>query len=173
MKRTAQIIMPLIALLVFSCSTTVQILNPQELKGKKVGVQLLNVSNLNLPKKSKTGTDTLCSCISQSATNAIYPFLQQSGFIAVPLNLSPKANILEAVEKADSLQLDYVLSGTGIIRFTGTDPFMEQLTIKLISVKTGDIKLSGYFTGSPVRSIPAMERIGKKIVKKMNDASAH
>lgn len=168
MKNISGLLAILFFTSILSCTTTVQILNPKELKGKRVGVQLINISNLNLPRKQKTGTDTLCSCISQSATNAIYPFLQQSGFIAVPLSMNLKANNFELAKLSDSLKLDYVLSGTGIVRFTGTDPFMQELTIKLINVKSGDVKLSGYFSGSPVRPIPAMKRIGKKIVKKMN-----
>ncbi|MCX6206021.1 MAG: hypothetical protein NTZ19_07200 [Bacteroidetes bacterium] len=148
-----------------SCSTRVQIQDANEFKGKRVGVQLINISNLNLPKKQKTGTDTICACISQSTTDAIYPFLQQSGLTVIPLNLSSKANIFEVVHTADSLKLDYVFVGTGIVNFEGSSPFMHELTVKLIKVKTGEAKLSGSFTGAGVGPVKAMSRIGKKMVK--------
>lgn len=161
-------ILAIICFSIFGCSTKIQIQNAKEWQGKKVAVHLINISNLNLPRKQKTGTDTICTCLSQSTTDAIYPFLQQSGFTVVPLNLNSKANILEVVYKADSLKLDYVLVGNGIINFTGNTPFMSQLTIKLINVKTGDVKLSGYFSGPSVTPVQAMARIGRKMVKKLN-----
>lgn len=155
----------IICISLLSCSTRVQIQDAKELKRKRVGVQLISISNLNLPKKQKTGTDTLCACISQSTTDAIYPFLQQSGLTVIPLNLSSKANIFEVVYKADSLKLDYVFVGNGIVNFTGSTPFMGQLTVTLIKVKTGEAKLSGYFSGPSVSPVQAMARIGKKMVK--------
>jgi hypothetical protein len=168
MKTVLQLLLAITCFSIIGCSTVLQIQNAKELKGKKVGVQLITISNINLPKKQKTGTDTICICISQSATDAIYPFLQQSGFTVVPLNLNSKANILEVVDKADSLKLDYVLVGNGMINFTGSTPFMHELTIKLVNVKTGEAKISGYFSGPSVTPVQAMARIGKKIVQKLN-----
>ena len=152
---------------VIGCTTNLEMQSAKELKGKRIGVQLISIKNTNLPRKKLTGTDTICTCISQSATEAMYPFLQQAGFVVVPLSVGEKTSIYKSVQVADSLKLDYILSGNGIVEFTGSSPFMHQLTVNAINVKTGAVQFSGSFSGAAVSPVQAAARIGKQIVKKM------
>lgn len=162
-------ILPLIISIIFlftGCATTVFIQAPEKLKGKKIGVGVINISQLKKSKNINT-TDTLCLCIAQATVNAFYPSLQKAGFKVISMPETDAKDINKIIRVADSLKVDYVLLGTGIVDIIGHSSFMEKLTIKMVDIKTAESPLSGSFSGSGVGSVKAAQRIGKLIVRKM------
>ena len=156
-----------VAFIFTACSTTVYIQSPEKLKGKRVAVGVITISQLK-KSKNKPTEDTLCSCLAQSTVNAFYPSLQKAGFTVVSFPTIDANDLSGIIKAADSLRVDYILFGTGIVDIVGHSSFMDKLTIKLVDVKTAESPLSGSFSGSGVGVIKAAGRIGDLIVRKMN-----
>ena len=70
---------------------------------------------------------------------------------------------------SDSAKVDYILTGIGRVSIIGKrkDTFMEQLTIQLQEMNTGEIVSSASFSGTSIRPVKAAGKIGEELVKKM------
>jgi len=68
---------------------------------------------------------------------------------------------------ADSVKVDYILTGVGIVQMQGKTPFMHQLTIQLQDMHTGEIVASASFSGVATRPVKAAGKIGEQLVKKI------
>lgn len=151
--------------LISACSTQSYLTDAQKLKGKRVAVAQIVMETER--RKDRVKTDTLCHCIAESAAEAFYPYLQQMNMtvIRLPLTGKPMENSIEHL--SDSLQLDYIVVGKGIVQFVGKTSFMQNLTLQLVDVKTQEIRASGTFTGTSVSPVGAAMRIGKKMVHRI------
>ena len=150
-----------------SCSTTnVTVQKPSAFKNKKIAVANIEVTAVK--KSNRKSTDTVCACTAQSIQQAFLPHLQQAGFTVINIPINQSTDILEAVKIAESLQVDYVLAGAGQVDIVGKSTFMEQLTVKIMSTKTGEVLMSGSFTGTSIRPVNAANKIGEEMVKKIN-----
>ena len=144
-----------------ACSTSTYIKDAKQLKNKRVAVaEIMLDSYLS---KDKVKTDTLCTCIATSASEAIYPYLQKAGLTVIKLPLSGKLSSANVEKLADSLRLDYVVVGKGIVQFVGKSAFMRSLTLQIVNVKTLEVSASGTFSGPSVTPAGAAARIGKKL----------
>ncbi|HEV8080829.1 MAG TPA: hypothetical protein VGP43_08960 [Chitinophagaceae bacterium] len=68
---------------------------------------------------------------------------------------------------ADSAKVDYILTGIGEVHIIGTSTFMEQLTIQLQDMNSGEIAASASFSGTSTRPVKAAGKIGEQLIKKM------
>jgi len=68
---------------------------------------------------------------------------------------------------ADSAKVDYILTGVGIVQQQGKSTFMEQLTIQLQDMHTGEIVTSASFSGVATRPVKAAGKIGGQLIKKI------
>jgi hypothetical protein len=166
LPRTNIIVLLLIAFFVAGCSSTkVAIPNANELKGKRIGIGAIDIT---AAKKSKHhSTDTVCACTQQSTQQALMPYLQEAGFKVLNLSAQSSLDFSQSMRAADSLHLDYVLTGVGLVDIVGSSTFMQQLTVKVLSVNTREIVLSGSFTGTSIRPVKAAGKLGEQIAKKM------
>ena len=157
---------PLVFLLVISvsCSTKTYLSKPGSLAGKRIALEIINIAR---QKGGKTiYTDSVCVCISQTIAETIYPYLQKAGASIITIPTEQKINESRIYAIADSLHIDYLLSGTGSVERTGKTDFVRELNIKLVSVPTKEIILTGSFSGFSVLPSGAADRIGKKILQK-------
>jgi len=158
----------LISLLLFySCSTSkAYVQNPLELKGKKIGIGSFEIG---AAKKGKgvDSNDTVCVCVGQSVTEALSPYLQQSGMRVVNLSNNAKMDVSEAYSRADSLGADYILFGSGIIHYYGKSTYADELTIKLVNTKTREVVLTASYTGGVASPVKAAGKMGEKILQQM------
>ncbi len=144
-----------------ACSTSTYIKDANQLKNKRVAVAEIVLDTDR--SKDKVKTDTLCTCIAASASEAIYPYLQKAGLIVIKLPLSGKLSSVNVEKLADSLRLDYVVVGKGIVQFVGKTAFMHSLVLQIVNVKTLEVAASGTFSGPSVTPAGAAARIGKKL----------
>ncbi len=70
---------------------------------------------------------------------------------------------------ADSAKVDYILTGIGLVDIIGKakTAYMEQLTIQLQDMKTGEISASASFSGVSIRPVKAAAKIGEQLIKKL------
>lgn len=151
-------------LLLTSCSSSVAVQNNTTVKGKKIGIGKFTMLPEN--KKNKPSTDTVCVCVGQRIGNALIPYLQEAGFTVVMLPLPDKTNHFQTMMVADSMHVDYILSGAGTVSIQGNNTYVHELTAKAIT-ESGEVILSGSFSGAGVGAVKAAGRIGKKWVQKM------
>jgi hypothetical protein len=162
MKRN-NFLLILLSILSGSCSTQAYLIKPGSLAGKRIA--LGNIDITRMQKKRMIQNDTVCACIKQTVGEKLYPYLQKAGAIIVDLTNEQRTNETRINQAIDSLQVDYVLSGTGFVQRTGSSDFMEQLTLKVIAVKTKEVIATGSFGGPSVTPGGAADRIGKKMLK--------
>lgn len=154
-------------IILYSCSTSkAYVQKPQELKGKKIGIGNFEIGTAKKGKGVESN-DTVCLCIGQSIASVLTPYLQQSGMGVVNLSGNQKIDFSEAYEKADSLQLDYILFGSGIIHYYGKSTFADELTIKLVNVKTREVILTASCNSGYVSPAKAAKKMGEKILQQM------
>lgn len=146
-------------------STNVSIKNTLQPNGKKIGVGGIKLT----PERSKGNTDTVCICTAQSTEQALIPYLQQAGFNVIKLPINERGNNKEIMRIADSAKVDYILTGIGVVDIVGKSKtaFMEQLTIQLQDMHTGEIVTSASFSGMATRPVKAAGKIGEQLVKKI------
>ncbi len=150
-----------------SCSSTnVSVNNTLHSKGKSVGIGGIKIS---AQKKTKPNTDTVCICTAQSTEQALIPYLQKAGFTVINLAINDRTNSREIMRIADSAKVDYILTGIGLVDIVGKTKtaFMEQLTIQIQDMKTGEIAASASFSGVSIRPVKAAAKIGEQLIKKL------
>jgi hypothetical protein len=158
----------LILLIIFitGCSSSkVSVKNSLQAKGKKIGIGPIKITAQK--KSNKQNTDTVCICTAQSTEKAFIPYLQQAGFSVIDLPINDRTNNREIMRVADSAKVDYILTGLGVVHIIGTSTFMEQLTIQLQDMYSGEIAASASFSGSSTRPVKAAGKIGEQLIKKM------
>jgi|GEM_PF-5100532 len=159
MNRIVAIIL-LCSAFAFGCATKVWVKNPSQLKGKKIGVVGLNLFH------EKTQEPLIN--LSQTVTEGLYPYLHEAGFSVVNFKINEIVKEEDAFKIGDSLNVDYVLVGSGAVGFTLGDPFIHDFAIKLINIKTREVELMGTFSGAGVEPIGVARKVGKKIVKRIS-----
>jgi hypothetical protein len=83
----------IISILLYSCAPTiVNVQNPQELKGKKIGIAYFNLVE-NYKGKRMQPSDTICTCVSEFIVNNLTPYLKQSGMEVVSLSELKKTEL--------------------------------------------------------------------------------
>ncbi|MES2372026.1 MAG: hypothetical protein V4557_05560 [Bacteroidota bacterium] len=152
----------LLFILLNGCATKAFLAQPVSLTGKRIAVGVIDIS------RDKSGTtiynDTVCSCISQTVGETLYPYFQKMGAVILKIPYEQRTSEARIHKIADSLQVDYLISGTGLVNRTGKTDFMHQLTINLISRQTQEVFLTGSFSGPGVYPAGAANRVGKKIL---------
>jgi hypothetical protein len=166
MKKQLLILLA-ISSIIAGCSTSATVQSSGNLKGKRIGIGAINISFDKMPKKFIPNDSTYYG-MSESVKALFIPYLQQAGFNVVDLKVNHKANMAEATRVADSLKIDYVFSGAGLVQVTGKSFFMHKLNVRLTNTNTNEIPMTGSFSGAGVFFEGAVERIGKEMVKKMN-----
>jgi hypothetical protein len=155
--------------LLHACSTTAHVNSNLHLKGKRIGIGDIKLSTgLN---NSKNKVDTLCDCIVSTFSSSMNPFFQNAGFVVIDIpgsrkNMSPS----EMKRLTDSLQLDYILVGQGLLDVVGKKHaayFMNHLSIQIIDLKTREIIVTGDFSGTSVSIDGSIKRICKKLNKRL------
>jgi hypothetical protein len=156
----------ILIIFLYSCSSTnVSVKNNLPVSGKKIGIGGIKLS----ADRARVNTDTVCICTAQSTEQALIPYLQQAGFNVIKLPINERGNNREIMRIADSAKVDYILTGIGLVHIIGKkkDTFMEQLTIQVQDMHTGEIVSSASFSGTSVRPVKAAGKIGEQLVKKM------
>lgn len=152
--------------IIAGCSTGATVQSSGKLKGKTIGMVPISVSFEKKPKKFNL-SDSLYAAIAQSTKEALIPYLQQAGFKVIDLPLAYNASMDEAIKAAEASKAEYIFTGAGMADATGKSLFMHKLNVRLISLTTSEIAISGSFSGAGVFINGAAERVGKQIVKKM------
>jgi hypothetical protein len=148
-----------------SCSTKVFLGKPINLSGKRIAVGLIELAR---NEKGKTiQKDSICVCTGVTVGTTIASYLQKTGAVVIHIPYDEKTSEMRIYQIADSSQVDYLLTGTGLLHRTGKTDFMEKLNIQLVAVKTREVLMSGSFSGLGVYPEGAAERLGKKMVKKI------
>ncbi len=163
-SRMKTVIILIVLLVVLnSCSTKAYLPNPVNLANKRIAVGIIDVGR---EQKGKTiYNDTVCACIAKTVGETLYPYLQKKGAVIVTIPYEEKTSETRVYTIADSLQVDYLLTGTGHVNRTGKTDFMHQLNIKLVSVRSKEVVLTGSFSGPGVYPAGAAERVGKKMLR--------
>src|ERR1700710_398133 len=110
----------LVAVQIFcmACSTKVYINDHTSVAGKRIAIGEIRLDAY--ASKNKQKVDTLCDCVASAMKNAMYPFFQQAGFAIVELPFTPKKlKGLDILNMVDSMKLDYVMTGIGIVEVMG------------------------------------------------------
>jgi hypothetical protein len=161
MKTTISGIVFLLVLLC-GCSTQAYQSNPNLFAGKRIAWGVIDITREK--KGQKINNDTVCVCISQTVAETLYPYFQKAGAEIVKIPNEQRTDEMRIYKVADSLKVDYLISGTGQIHVYGSSDFMQQLNINLESVKKNVVVWTGSFSGPSVTPAGAANRIGKKIV---------
>ncbi|MBA3674859.1 MAG: hypothetical protein H0W75_07870 [Chitinophagaceae bacterium] len=148
-------------------SSNVSVKDSLQSKGKKIGIGPIKITAQK--KSNKQNTDTVCICTAQSTEKAFIPYLQQAGFSVIDLPINDRTNNREIMRVADSAKVDYILTGIGIVDIVGKSKtaYMEQLTIQLQDMNSGEIAASASFSGTSTRPVKAAGKIGEQLIKKM------
>lgn len=148
-----------------SCSSTnVSVTDTLKPDGKKVGIATLEI--VERKKGNNFKSDSVCTCIAQSINHALIPYLQQAGFTVFNLNANERTPD-SLITLISSLNLDYTVTGTGIVHSLGKSTFVDQLSVQLQSLKTGEVIASASFSGTSIRPARAAQKIGEGLVKKI------
>lgn len=145
-------------------SATVSVQKDAAVKGKKIGIGTITLESV----KKKRSSDTICTCIAQNTRELFIPYLQQAGFTVINLSLPAKPTQAEMVILCDSLQLDYLLTGSGMVSIVGNSTFMEELGTKIMAVKTGEVIASASFSAISIRPPRAVKKICNKLIKELH-----
>jgi hypothetical protein len=162
MKRKISYIIFVLAI-VSGCSTQAYQSSPNLFAGKRIAWGVIDITREK--KGQKINNDTVCVCISQTVAETLYPYFQKAGAEIVKIPNEQRTDEMRIYKAADSLKVDYLISGTGQIHVYGSSDFMQQLNINLESVKKNVVVWTGSFSGPSVTPAGAANRIGKKIVK--------
>jgi hypothetical protein len=157
------------SILFYSCHTTANVSNGQQLNGKRIGIGEIKLSTeLN---NSSNSVDTLCDCMVSSVSSSMNPFFQKTGLQLIDIPGSRKnTSPIVMNQLIDSLQIDYLLVGNGLINVVGKKSpsyFMHHLSMQIINVKTKEIIAVGDFSGPTVYPDGAIKRICKKLNKRI------
>ncbi|MBN9296414.1 MAG: hypothetical protein J0I41_05350 [Filimonas sp.] len=133
--------------------------------GKRIVIGNIYTTNITKPK-GNISQDTLCVCIGQSMQEAFTPYLQEAGFTVITIPITPKMDVLQTMKIADSLGVDYLLTGKADVEAKSyNNVFTRNLTANIINLKSKEVTLKSSFTnGVAVRPIKAAQHLGKKIV---------
>ena len=109
---------PFLNFFISACSSTnMSTKHNLQSKGKKIGIGTIKITAQK--KANKPNTDTVCICTSQSTEKAFIPYLQQAGFSVIDLPIIDRLNNNEIMRIADSVKVDYILTGVGIVQMQG------------------------------------------------------
>ena len=133
-------------------------------QGKTIG---LGYFNMQLEKKKKHNTDSVCYCIGKTIQTALIPYLQKAHFKVIDLPIPEKATDFQAAMVADSMHVDYLLTAVGLVNLVGNSSFVEALSLKAVELKSGEVAFSGAFSGTSIRPVKAAGKIGQEIVAKI------
>lgn len=147
-------------LLLCRCSTVFYVSDNVDLKGKRVGIYKFNLV------KSKT-YEKLPE-VSRMEAEAFYPYLIRAGFQVYKLQFEENQSIDDAVRMTDSLKLDYLIVGSGLVSYTGKGVFVHNLTVNFVNTTSLKNDLSGTFEGGGVRVEGVAKRLGKMMIKRIN-----
>lgn len=149
-----------------SCSTTEYAQVASSLKGKRVGIVGFDMNAIK-KKQQFNSKDSVCFCVGQSISDAVIPSLLNAGLIVTPISHDKKMSFEENIAIADSLKLDYVLTGNGKVDIVGKSNFILELNLKMVNVRSRESHMAASFSGVSIGPIKAGKRIGKKIAKKL------
>lgn len=151
----------------YSCSSIEYAQVNASLKGKKVGVYPFEFSGLK--KKQKLNSkDSICFCAAQYASDAITPYLMNAGLTVVPLFHNEKVSFEQVLKTADSLKLDYILVGKGLVDVVGKSYFLNKLNLKLINRLSKESHFAMEYYSAGITLEKSIKKIGKKITKKFH-----
>jgi len=162
-------VLVIVSILFYSCHTTANVSSGQQLNGKRIGIGEIKLST-ELNNSSNT-VDTLCDCMVSSVSTSMNPFFQKTGLLLIDIPGSRKNTSPTVMNQLiDSLQIDYMLVGNGLIQIVGKKSpsfFMRHLSMQIINVKTREIIAVGDFSGPSVYPDGAIKRICKKLNKRI------
>lgn len=162
-------VLVIVSILFYSCHTTANVSNLQQLNGKRIGIGEIKLST-ELNNSSNT-VDTLCDCMVSSVSTSMNPFFQKTGLLLIDIPGSRKNTSPTVMNQLiDSLQIDYMLVGNGLIQIVGKKSpsfFMRHLSMQIINVKTREIIAVSDFSGPSVYPDGAIKRICKKLNKRI------
>ncbi len=145
------------------CSTKAFVARPGSLIGKKIALSSIDLTRMQKGKMIQN--DTVCACMGQAVAETVYPYLLKSGATIVMFTDEQRSSMQRMRRAADSLQVDYFLSGSGVAQRTGKVDFMEQLNLRLVSLAGNEIIATGSFSGPGVTAAGAAKRIGEKLFR--------
>ncbi|RXK81304.1 hypothetical protein [Filimonas effusa] len=155
----------LFAIILAGCSSSnIAVQDTPIPRGKTIG---LGYFNMQLEKKKKHNTDTVCYCIGKTIQTALIPYLQKAHFKVIDLPIPEKATDFQAAMIADSMHVDYLLTATGLVDLVGKSSFVDALSLKAVDLKSGEVAFSGAFSGVAIRPVKAAGKIGQAIVAKI------
>ena len=159
----------ILSFLFYSCHTTANLSSGQQLNGKRIGIGEIKLSTeLN---NSSNSVDTLCDCMVSTVSSSMNPFFQKTGLVLIDIPGSRKNTSPTVMNHLiDSLQIDYLLVGNGLIQVVGKKQqayFMQHFSMQIINVKTREIIAVGDFSGTSVYPEGAFKRICKKLNKRI------
>ena len=147
------------AIFLTNCSTVFYANKGINFKDKRVGIQRFNII--------KTPTYDKQPEVSRLETEAFYPYLIEAGFDVYNVQFDESLDMKEVLSKAESLNLDYILTGSELVNMQKSSVFIHNLTVKFVNTRTLKTDLSATFEGPSVRINGVAKRIGKKIVSRV------
>lgn len=150
-------------------SSNISVPKPIPATGKRIAIGIIYTKNVTKPK-GNISPDTLCVCIGQSMQEAFIPYLQEAGFAVITIPITPKMNVFQTMKIADSLGVDYLLTGKADVEAKSySNVFARNLTANIINVKSQEVILNSSFNnGVAVRPVKAAQHLGKRIVRELS-----
>jgi hypothetical protein len=151
--------------LITSCSSTnVSVSKAFNATSKRIGIAAFKI--MQQQKGNKFKSDSVCTCIAESISQTLTPYLQKAGFTI--FNLDVEKNSADSVMKrASSLNLGYTLQAAGVVHTYGKATFIDHLAVQIQDFKTGEVTASAAFSGTSIRPVTAAEKIGTALLGKM------
>jgi hypothetical protein len=156
----------LIMLMMYACSSTQVASNKaaQIPRSKTLVILPIAVSNDHKPGQAK---DTLCACIAKDIEAGFLPHLQRVGFQV--LNLQPPSSLsdFQLAAWADSLHVDYFLSGRATVSLVGSSRFMHRLQVQVTHTQDRTILASASMEAVSLDVQKAVTKVGKALEKEL------
>jgi hypothetical protein len=156
----------LIFFILYACGST-QVASNQSAQtsaSKTLVVLPIEVSNDHKPGRPK---DTLCACIAKDIEAGFLPHLQRAGFQV--LNLQPPMPLsdFQLAAWADSLHVDYFLSGRATVSLVGSSRFMHRMQIQVTHTQDRRVLASASLDAVSMDVQKAVTKVGKALEKEL------
>jgi hypothetical protein len=163
-KHLAFLCMALLTLIAYGCGTT-QVAAPTATRSSQAKTLVILPIEVRNDHKPGRDQDTLCACIAKDIEAGFLPHLQRAGFEV--LNLQPPKSLsdFQLAAWADSLHVDYFLSGRATVSLVGSSRFMHRMQIQITHTQDRRILASASIDAVSLDVQKAVHKVGKALEK--------
>ena len=146
-------------------STSVYVKDATQMHQKRLAITDISINIDRKPGKN-AASDTICPCIAQSIRDILTPYFQQAGFTVINIPAGSAMGYSDIKPLTDSMHIDYVFRGTGMVQITGGDYFLHQFSGKIVDLASLETPLTVTQAGTAFRVAKATGKMGAAILKK-------